>query len=243
MGDMVEWLRRCAEARAAGKGIPDAQLFRRMLTHDDWFATDDAEVLGAGGTVAIHCSDLALPEGVAKHSMNGLQLALALHKSVNEMRLHFEPDSPPLVCNAAECDLFRSYLKVTVVESLLLRVYEGSELDIENPYARLQDGDFFVLCAGGHGSGPLLLALAPDPIGGRRLAAAFTAQDALQLFVVSGESNTSREQISMRLSGRELFQHIASRSEELDGVVFNPAGPGQPIPMSTEFARAVVSSG
>ena len=82
------------------------------------------------------------------------------------------------------------------------------------------------------------MALAPDAEG-RKLAAAFTAQDALQLFVVARDRHAGLEVISVRLSGKELFSNLA-HTEDLDGIVFNPAGPGQPFALSLEVARAVL---
>ena len=85
-----------------------------------------------------------------------------------------------------------------------------------------------------------MMALAPDE-GGRRLAAAFTAQDALQLFIVSRESVRGNDDlVSVRLSGKELFSQIAA-SSELDGLVINPSGPGQPLALSRAVADVVLS--
>jgi len=244
MGDIAEWLQRCQSARVAGKGIPAASLFRRMIEHDAWLVAESHPVLGEAGTASVYCAS-SLPESEVQQRLNGLQLAAALAEDVVELHLYYDRASPPLVCDAGEAVHFRSFLKVTVVEGLLQRLFEGADMQVEKPFARLREFDeFFVLCAGGHGSGSdaLLMALAPDPSGGRKLAAAFTAEDALQLFVVSGESDATREAISVRLSGSELFGHIA-KNKDLDGLVFNPSGPGQPIALSAEAAHAVMADG
>ena len=87
---------------------------------------------------------------------------------------------------------------------------------------------------------PLKMALAPDEGGeGRRLAAIFTAEDALQLFVVARES-AAGELVSVRLSGFELFEQLAS-SAELDGVVFNACGPGAPVALAKDVAQLVLT--
>eukprot|EP00316_Scyphosphaera_apsteinii_P006934 CAMPEP_0119323976 /NCGR_PEP_ID=MMETSP1333-20130426/62092_1 /TAXON_ID=418940 /ORGANISM="Scyphosphaera apsteinii, Strain RCC1455" /LENGTH=85 /DNA_ID=CAMNT_0007331565 /DNA_START=34 /DNA_END=291 /DNA_ORIENTATION=+ len=80
------------------------------------------------------------------------------------------------------------------------------------------------------------MALAPDLDGGRRLAAAFTAQDALQLFVASSAATPQQELFSAEVTGMELFAHLGSA--DVEGIVFNPAGPGQPIP----FLRAIADT-
>ena len=247
---IAEWLQRCAEARGAGKSIPEAALFRQMLGHSFLVEADDqGAVKTAGGAADVFVSSAeaaSAPAGAA--SFAGLALAAALPEDTVELRLHYGAGRPPLVCTAEEVAHFRSFLQVSVVEALLQRLYEGADLQVDEPFARLRAfGDFFVLCAGGVGTasggergGRLLMALAPDTEG-RKLAAAFTAQDALQLFVVARESDPSREAISVRLSGKELFTNLAN-SHELDGVVFNPAGPGQPCALSREVAIAVLEA-
>ena len=250
---IIEWLQRCAAARSAGRSIPDAALFRQLLRHS-FLAEADAQgaVVVTDGAADVFCcaaeAASAAPNGAT--SFSGLELAAALPDHTCEMRLHYGSGQPPLVCTADEVLHFRSFLQVSVVESLLERLYAGADLQVDHPFARLRAfGDFFVLCAGGVGTatsrgtereGRLLMALAPDTEG-RKLTAAFTAQDALQLFVVARESDPSREAISVRVSGNELFTNLAN-SPELDGVVFNPAGPGQPCALSRQLAMAVLEA-
>ena len=86
------------------------------------------------------------------------------------------------------------------------------------------------------------MALAPDYGGnGRKLAAVFTAQDALQLFVVSRDNSVgSDDLVSVRLSGRELFEQVATNND-LDGMVINACGPGQPIALTRDAAAAILT--
>lgn len=81
---------------------------------------------------------------------------------------------------------------------------------------------------------------APDPTGGRKLAAAFTAVDALQMFVAAKERDAGQnEAISVRLNGMDLFSRLLQG--DLDGIVFNPAGPTVPVALAREIAAAVTS--
>lgn len=237
---MEEWLARCQQARAAGHAIPDAQLFRRMLTHEFSLLGSDA-----------FASEVLLPPGEQAEPINGLQLAGTVDPAC-ELRVHFATDAPPLTLTVDEVQHLQSFVPVTVVEALLSRLQQGQDMQVKEPFSRLRDfSSFLTVCAGGHGQpsadgdapaggSSLMLALAPDE-GGRRLAAAFTAQDALQLFIVSRESvRGSDDLVSVRLTGRELFEQIAAGSE-LDGVVFNPSGPGQPVALSREVADLVLS--
>ena len=188
---MSEWCERIAQAKASGKNIPEAQLFRRMLWHEFWRRSSDA--------ADVFCeADLLPPGEEAPEPMSGLQLAGTVDAK-KEMRVHYAPDAPPLILSVEEVDHFRSFVPITVVEGLLQRLHDGEDLQVDAPCARLREFDgFLTVCAGGQGqpasegdpqpaTSPLKMALAPDAEG-RKLAAAFTSQDALQLFVVSKES-------------------------------------------------------
>ena len=72
---------------------------------------------------------------------------------------------------------------------------DGADLEVDEPFAKLRAFDgFLTVCAGVPGAGEpphsaapsMRLALAPDVGGeGRKLAAAFTAEDALQHFIAA----------------------------------------------------------
>ena len=232
---ITEWLHRCAAARAKNEAIPEAILFRRMLTHDDYHSCaavaaeeqahcDEAPLGGPGSSVEVYCgAEVAQevagrPEELQRYT--GLQLTAALAAHTSELRLLFSRDTPPLVLGESEVAHFRSFLQVTVVELVLARMQAGEELPVDRPFGRLRDFDgFMTVCAGGHvhtgsdGKAPLKMALAPDAGGeGRRLAAVFTAEDALQLFVVSRDSVSGNDGlVSVRLTGRELFEQVRPR--------------------------------
>jgi hypothetical protein len=220
-----------------------AQLFRACLSHDAWACRvgPDGSVGAPGKPADAFCF---APDGDDTYDfLTGLGLAHAVDGGATELRLHYDPAMPPFVCSVAEAGYFRTFLQISLIENLLARIHAGAELPIEAPLSRLREYDsFYTLCAGGHGPAhaPLLMALAPDPEGGRKLAAAFTAEDALQLFVVAGDAPATHEAVSMRLSGRELFEQLAAN--DLDGVVFNPAGPGAPLALSADFAAAVLAA-
>ena len=86
---------------------------------------------------------------------------------------------------------------MSVIEKLLARLHAGADLEISQPFARIREfPHFFVLSAHEVGAGfagevPLKLALAPDPQQKRKLAAAFTARDALQLFIAAREGSAA----------------------------------------------------
>lgn len=185
---MEEWCSRIAQAKAAGMIIPEAQLFRRMLWHDFFWAGSRSST--------VFCNVQLLPEGEVPEPISGLALAGTV--DAQELHVAYAAGTAPLSLSADEVEHFRSFVPITVVENLLLRLQDGEDLQVEEPFARLRDFDgFLTVCAGGQGqpagegettaASPLKMALAPD-VEGRKLAAAFTSEDALQLFVVSKEN-------------------------------------------------------
>jgi hypothetical protein len=202
MGSISEWLQRCSAARAAEQPIPEAMLFRRMLSHDEWYKI--------GGDV--YCMHALLPKSTAVEQWSGLQLAHSIEEGTLELRLHFDASGTamgPLSLSPDEIAHFRSFLRIAVVEGLLTRLHTGADLQVDEPFARLREYDgFLAVCAassaltgdGADRMAPLMMALAPDD-GGRKLAAAFTAQDALQLFVASRNATSSAEGVRAGLLG------------------------------------------
>lgn len=246
-----DWVMRCAVARANGQPIPSAQLFRRMLEHEEYFAIG-GEVLGGPGTavdvfLSADVADALAAGADGLHQFGGLQLTAAIESGTSELRLFFAADDAPLVLDEVEVDAFRAFLQVTVVESVLMRMQSGDELLVEQPFARLRAFDgFLTVCAGGQSQpgespAPLKMALAEDAGGeGRRLAAVFTAEDALQYFIAHSSRSASDGLVSVRLSGRELCEQVAGNTE-IDGFVFNPCGPSAPVALAREAANDILA--
>jgi hypothetical protein len=80
------------------------------------------------------------------------------------------------------------------------------------------------------------LALAPDPQG-RVLAAVFTHDDCFDAFA----SGVGGGLMMLNLPGRQLFEQLAET--QLDGIVFNPAGPPAPVAFAAAFSRVILESG
>ena len=97
---MQEWLARCQQARSSGNAIPEAQLFRRMLTHEFCLLGSD-----------VFASEELLPSGSAEvEPINGLQLAGTVDPE-HELRVHFMADCEPLLLSPDEVSHFRSFLR------------------------------------------------------------------------------------------------------------------------------------
>ena len=81
----------------------------------------------------------------------------------------------------------------------------------------------------------------PNPNLNPNQAAAFTAEDSLQQFVAAQppRESSAEELIAARLSGAELFGRLAEA--DLEGVVFNPAGPGSPMPLMKAVAAHILT--
>jgi len=238
MEGLGEWLSRCAEAQQREQPFPEVLLFRQILEHKEpfWVSTSGPQP-GA---------DVWLDEASSEdaEATESFRLVAALPPGLPALRFHSSASSSSLVCKPAQIELLRATLQVIVIEQLLRRLYAGADLEIANPFARLREFEhYYVLCSQPEGQDGALsrMALAPDPQGSRRLAAAFTAQDALQLFVAArpAPARQSEQLVAATLSGRELFSHLATA--DIEGVVFNPAGPGQPVPLLRSIAHTVLT--
>ena len=219
-----DWIERCSAAQQAGSPWPEASLFRQVIDYPDWSVSASHQDAYTADAVPI-----SGVEGTLEPS-DGLALAAAASSS---LRLHYAPGAPPLTLEAEQVVHLQRFVQISVVEKVLALLHEGAEMPLNEPCARLRDfSDYFVVQQGS------MLALAPDS-NSRRLAAAFTAQDALQLFVASSAASDT-ELVAARLTGVELFGKLAEA--DLDGVVFNPAGPVQPVPLLKAVAQHVLSA-
>ena len=84
------------------------------------------------------------------------------------------------------------------------------------------------------------LAMAPDTKG-RALAAVFTFEDAFVAFM--NESKQAYPEVDLRgisLPGPALFAELAK--VQVDGVVFNCAGPVKPVAFAPQFAEIILNS-
>jgi hypothetical protein len=214
-----EWLRRCSAAQQGSLPIPEGALLRAVVDHGEWLVSaDQQDAFVAGATKS------------QLQRMSGLELAAAAGAT---LRLHYAPGAPPLTLGAPQVSHLQLFVQIRVVESILQHLHGGTELPLSQPCARLRDFDSYWVVQQGS-----MLALAPDNHS-RRLAAAFTAQDGLQQFVAARNASDA-ELIAVRLSGAELFGQLAEA--DLDGVVFNPAGPGSPVPLTKAVAAHVLSA-
>ena len=81
------------------------------------------------------------------------------------------------------------------------------------------------------------VTLAPDP-SGRKLAAIFTASDALDIFLGGNQKPSQRP---IPIGGEALFS--ALRKMPLDGIVFNCSGPVRPRVFPLSFATEILEKG
>ena len=226
MSIINDWLERCSAAQQAGSPWPVASLLRAVVDHADWaVSADHADAHTA-----------APSGGPPLETMEGLALAAALPSGGTVRLHHAAPGGTPLTLDAEHVSQLQLFVQIRVVEQLLSRLHEGVELSVSKPCARLRDfDDFYVLQRGS------LLVLAPDA-NKRRLVAAFTAQDTLQTFVAAAATSAGEEElVAARLTGVELFGRLAE-SAEIDGVVFNAAGPTTPVPLLKSVAQHVLEA-
>jgi ABC-type enterobactin transport system permease subunit len=98
----------------------------------------------------------------------------------------------------------------------------------------VRDYQAYVLAVVRHEGRPRLL-MAPDQKG-RVLAAVFTASDAFEAFGPDAKARSGGDEVQeMRLDGRRLFTVL--QAMQLDGIVFNCAGPVAPVAFAAAFAK------
>jgi hypothetical protein len=245
-----DWIARCAAAQHSNppQPFPEAALFRAMAAHDTWLARADFSVVYAD-------SESASNDGGDLKKFSGLELLAALPASLAHTVVRSSSTAaaslderraggPALELTALKLAHLRTFLQVSVVEGILRRLVAGADPP-QFWQARLREfNEYFVLAKAPPGGSAELnqttlhWARVPDSAG-RRIVAAFTAQDALQNFVAAG--NVGDGLVSVRIDGRMFWAHVNSNAS-LHGVVFNPAGPGEPIPLAREIAQAVLGA-
>jgi hypothetical protein len=107
----------------------------------------------------------------------------------------------------------------------------------EDPMAVLRRFPWYEVALEGEGQARQML-LAPDAQG-RRLAAVFTTQDALELFLAQVEDQLEGRPAHATTAGKELF--ISLKQLNLDGVVFNCCGPTPPRAFGVGVLDAILA--
>ncbi len=135
---------------------------------------------------------------------------------------HYRQDQLPLL---------RGFGRAVQIERLL-----RGELESDDPLRDLREHlDFTLLSSPGRRRTHEIL-LVPDDRG-RRLAAVFTAWDAALAFL--GEVSADPASVEpLSVDGATLFAWL--RDLDLEGMVFNPSGPGAPIPAAMTLADQVL---
>ena len=84
------------------------------------------------------------------------------------------------------------------------------------------------------------MLMAPDTKG-RALAAVFTADDAYDAFAPDAKAQAGADPVQrLQLSGVALFNIL--QKLQIDGIVFNCAGPVTPVAFAAAFTRVVLEA-
>eukprot|EP00965_Chrysotila_dentata_P165386 5461479-Pleurochrysis_carterae.AAC.1 len=140
------WLARCVDAQQKRGSFPEASFFRVLLQTDSlWIIADDWSKVYLSEEAAAQ----ALPKDAQLLRRNGLELAASMPSALHCLEFVCPEDSTvSLRCDAAQVEHLRLFLKVAIVEQLLLRLHAGVDLEVQNPFARLRDFcGYFVLSA------------------------------------------------------------------------------------------------
>ncbi len=124
-----------------------------------------------------------------------------------------------------------------MVEEALANLRKGTAPD--GALRRVRDYANYSVAAAMHEGRPRML-MAPDNKG-RTLAAIFTFDDTYEAFGPDARAQSGGEPVEqMHLRGEALFN--ALQGFQLDGIVFNCAGPPAPVAFAPAFARVVMEA-
>lgn len=146
----------------------------------------------------------------------------------------FDPESPvALHLPASEFDTLHAWARAIQLERVLA---DPSEVD--DPFVLYHAFERYYVVVADYGDGERVV-MAPDPKG-RTLFAVFTALDAVQAFLRDRGATVGTNPRVLTFSGAKLFGSLAQR--ELDGIVFNCAGPTRPKAFQTGFVHEVLAA-
>ena len=126
----------------------------------------------------------------------------------------------------------RGWAKSLYIESLL----ERDDFDAHTLQALL-DFDAYLLPLIDSESGVRHITLAPD-INNRKLAAVFTAEDALSLYIQNAQGALGQQVLVDRPNGHKLFSYLLQLP--IEGIVFNCYGPANPRALSKESLKTLL---
>jgi len=145
------------------------------------------------------------------------------------LHVHYRASTPPFILDTNHVDVLRAGVGTFVVEQILRHLVEGQQPPTPEWESRLLGYAHFSLVYRDRGDGSDI-TLVPDPAG-RKLAAVFTADDAVSL--CTDQWSAPEPAHAARASGMRLFALL--RRLGVDGCVFNPCGPGAPLAVSSEL--------
>lgn len=247
------------------KQITGAQLMRRLVSFDRWMLPMSeaaaAEMLATG--VASRLMYSQDDQGVARlYLFSGNEAYAAYQRATGEEMggQHFlstngawifrlsldrfdaveiDPASPwQIGYRKEQFSALRAVAEAVTVEQALRALRTGQAQP--GMVSLVRDYEHYLLAVTDRGDG-YALVLAPDDKG-RDLAAIFTAPDNFAAFLdqraARGEEDESL--LRLELAGPKLFAHLGRM--QLDGLVFNCAGPAQPVAFALPFASVVLEA-
>ena len=126
----------------------------------------------------------------------------------------------------------RGWAQAVYIESLLAK----EEFDAHTLQAML-DFDAYLLPLIDSESGIRHITLAPDNTN-RKLAAVFTAEDALSLYIQNAQGALGKQVLIDSPNGHKLFSYLLELP--IDGIVFNCYGPSKPRALSKESLKTLL---
>lgn len=212
--------------------LPDWAFMRALVSHQTWQVPSDtagAPRLTEDGA-RLWLDAASMRSSPADVTMSGAALFEAAHAGLAGLRL----DGAAVVFGPADVPMLHAW---AAIDRITRCVQALSTRSGDLAVLRAFDG-WTILCSPGDG---LRSLLAPDRQG-RKLAAVFTAEDALQAFRMRHGAALEGQKLEVRrYDGATLFEAL-TQTPGLDGVVFDCAGPLSPRAVSLAYLRLILAA-
>ena len=113
------------------------------------------------------------------------------------------------------------------------------QINPSNAFELIGNYDGYLLPSKASPEGNLSLMLAPDSQR-RKLAAIFTTPDSAEVFKAFVTEQLGFEPVLRQTSGLRLYKMLTET--DLEGIVFNCKGPGQPKAVALNFAQTILDN-
>ena len=180
----------------------------------------------------VYSSAEQVPPNTTTMTIDGNWLFSQLESPIDTLVI--DPQAPyALQFPKEKFSTLKEWAQTLYIESLL----EKEEFDAHTLKELLEFQGYFIPLVESE-SGVRHITLAPDQQQ-RKLAAVFTAEDALSLYVQNAQGALGKQLLIDRPEGKKLFAYLLQLP--IEGIVFNCYGPGTPRALAKESLQSLLT--